>query len=99
MGKRPVLCNIWYIKCYVAHFSLHNMLYNKREIYITRYIYPSGTQTCCWDVIYNNFSGYITCYITCKVLYSSFCCLYNRVRPVLGIIVFFLGYVGKNFND
>ena len=46
------------------------MSYSKKKIYTTRYIYPSGTQTCCWDVIYNNFLGYITCYITCKVLYS-----------------------------
>ena len=34
--------------------------------------------------IYNTFKSY-TGYITRKVLYSRFCCLYNWVRPVLGI--------------
>ena len=87
--------------CSTFHVTFHVIQQNK--IYITRYIYPSGTQreTSCWDVIYNNFVGYIlvTCYITCKVLYSCFFCLYNGVRPVLGINhTIFFGYVGKNWR-
>ena len=85
--------------CSTFFFLLYNMLYNNKKIYITRYIYPSGTQTHCWDVIYNKFLGYITCYITCKVLYSIFFCLYNGVRPVVGINhTIFFGYEGKNWR-
>ena len=39
--------------------------------YRTGYICPSGTQTPSWDVIYNNFDGYIECYIAKYWLYST----------------------------
>ena len=63
---------------------LYKMLYNKKK-YLTRYIYPSEKQTRCWDVVYNKFLSSITCYVTRKVLYQHFFCLYNGVRPVVGI--------------
>ena len=54
---------------------------------------------CHGDVIYNNFSGYITCDITCKVLYSSFVAYITGSDQFLGsIIAFFLGYVGNLKN-
>ena len=78
--KKTVLCNICYLTCYVAHFMLHNML-NIKKIYTTHYIYPSITQTCCWDVMYNIFLGSIFCCITCKVLYSIFFCSLGSILP------------------
>ena len=93
-----------YVTCYITCYITHNLVFSN-ICYILGYIYvictplESGTQICCWDVINNKFLGYITWYITCKVLYSIFFCLYNGSDQLLGsIIPFFLGYVGKNWR-
>ena len=62
---------------------------------MTGYMNPDPLQ--CWDVIYHIFVDYINCYITKVWLCKTFQCLYNRVRPVVGInSTNFFGYMGIN---
>ena len=71
------------------------LLYNQNKIYKTHKMYPSGTQTCCWDVIYNIFSSYIVSYITRKCYIALFWPIQNWGQTKIIYITTFARAVGR----